>query len=62
MYDLKASQMNGQRSIIQDFMNHKFQPAKNICCEKGEGVVDHSTVTKYLSVGNYVDDQASSSW
>ena len=52
--DLKAAQMNMQHSLIQEFMFDKFklghhntvEATKNICCMKGEDVVDLSTVTR----------------
>ena len=47
--DLKAEQMDMQYCLIQKFMLYKFElvkATKNICCEKGEGAVDHSIITK----------------
>ena len=53
--DLKTSQMNVQRSRIREIMHYKFElgrnsaeVTKNICCEKGEGAVDPSTVNRWL--------------
>ena len=53
MCDLKATQMNVQYTVIQEFMFHKFKlghntvkATENICCVKCKGRVDHSTVTR----------------
>ena len=53
--DLKASQMNMQRSLFQELMLYEFErghntaeTAENICCAKAEKAVDHSTVTRHL--------------
>ena len=53
VYDLKATQMSLQLSLIWEFMLYKFELShnteeaiKNIRCVKGEGTVDHSTVIK----------------
>ena len=54
-HDLKAAQMSVQRSLIQKLMLYMFElchniakATENICCVKGEGSVDHSTVTRGL--------------
>ena len=51
--DLKAAQTNVQRNLNRKFMLYKFKlgdntarATKNICCVKGDGVVDHSTVSR----------------
>ena len=53
MYNLKASQMNVQFSLIQELMVYELkldhnaaETTKTICYAKGEGAVDHSTVTR----------------
>ena len=53
VYDLKATQMNVQHSLIQEIMLYKFEEGhnavkatKNFCCEKGEDAVDHTTVSR----------------
>ena len=53
--DLKAAQMKVQHSLSQECMLYKcelghiaMEVTKNICCVKGEGAVDHSTITKWL--------------
>ena len=54
MSDLKATQkMNPQCSLIKELMFEEFESgyiaaetAKNICCVKGEGIVDYITVTR----------------
>ena len=53
MFDLKASQINEQHSLIQKLMFYKFklghnaaEATENICCMKSEDEVDHNTVTK----------------
>ena len=53
--DLKAVQTNAQRSLIQELMFSEFtlshnavEATKSICCAKGEGTVDHSTVKRWL--------------
>ncbi|CAI9734926.1 Hypothetical predicted protein [Octopus vulgaris] len=45
--------MNMQSRLIWELMLHEFklghnamEAIKNICCTKGEGAVDHSTVTR----------------
>ena len=52
MCDLKAAQINVQRCLIWELMPYEFElvhntveATKNICCAKGEGAVDHRTVT-----------------
>ena len=47
--DLKAPQMNVQYCLILEFMFSEFEVSynvieatENICCIKGDGVVDHS--------------------
>ena len=39
---------------------------KNLCCAKGEGSVDHSTITKWIKKFHLgckkLDDQTRSSW
>ena len=54
MCDLKATQMNMECSLIQELMYYKFkqgynptEASKNICV-KGEGTVNHITVTRGL--------------
>ena len=51
--NLKGAQMNMQRSLIQEVMVYRFkvgynatETTTNICCVKGEGKVDPSTVNK----------------
>ena len=51
--DLKAAKMNMQRNLIQEIMVYEFKLGQNaeevnqnICCAKGEGLVDHSTVIR----------------
>ena len=67
--DLKVEQMNMKCNLIQKFILYKFQlvhntteMTKNICCVKGEGKVDHSTVNrglkKFRSSSKNIDDQA----
>ena len=53
--DLKAAQMSVQHSQNHEFILYKFElghnimeATKNICCMKGEGAIDHRTVTKWL--------------
>ena len=53
MWDLKVTQVNRQQSLIQELMLYKFElghntteATKNICCVKGEGIDDHSTVIR----------------
>ena len=71
MCDLKAAQMNVQHSLIRKLMLYEFEPGhnateatKNICFAKGEGAVDHNTVTrwfkKFRSGCKNLDDQARS--
>ena len=55
MWDSKAAQMNVQHSLIQELMLYKFKldhnikkTIKNICCAKGKGVIDYSTVTRWV--------------
>ena len=55
MWDLKAPQINMQQRLIQKFIlyefkvGHNFMKAtKSICCTKGEGSVDHSTVSQMV--------------
>ena len=71
MYDLKTTQMNVPHSLIQELMPHKFElghnvkeTTKNICCAKGEGTVDHTTITrwfkKFCSGCKNLDDQTRS--
>ena len=67
MYDLKAVQMN----LIWELLLDKFElghntaeAPKNICCVKGEGAIDHISVTRwfkkfYLGCKD-LDDQAMS--
>ena len=52
-YELKATQMNMQHSLIWKLMLYEFklgyntmEATKDICCVKDEGVVDHNTVTR----------------
>ena len=52
VYDLKPH-MNLQHSLIQELMLYEVElgrnvvkATKNICCAKGESVVDHSTVSR----------------
>ena len=55
MCHLKATQMNVQCSLIQEFILYLFklgyntlEATENICCAKGEGTVNHSTVTRWF--------------
>ena len=55
MYDLKAEQMNVQRTWSQKLMLYEFElshdiseETKNICCAKGKGSIDLSAVTRWL--------------
>ena len=55
MWDLKATEMKMQCSLIQELMlydfklDHNFVEAtKNISCTKDEGEVDHGAVVKWL--------------
>ena len=55
MCDLKAAQKNVEHSLIWKFMFYKFvlshnaaETTKNICCMKGEGAVDHSTIIRWF--------------
>ena len=50
--DLKVAQMKVSGSLNREFMFYRFEhdpnateAIKNICCVKGEGAVDHSTLT-----------------
>ena len=52
VHNLKAAQLNVQCSLIQELMLYGFklsycttEAPKNICCAKGGGDVDHSSVT-----------------
>ena len=54
VYNLKVTLMNVQCSLIWEFKVYEFelsyntaQASKNICCAKGEGTVDHSTVSRW---------------
>ena len=70
--NLKASQMNVQRGLIQENMLYKFDEGHNAvkatkkrnCKAKDEGTVDHNTVTrlliKFRSVYNNFKDKARS--
>ena len=71
MCDLKAPQMNVQHSLIQELLLYEFklghntaEATKNIYCMNGEGIVDHSTVTRWLKkfylCSKNIDDQARS--
>ena len=51
--DSKATSMNMQHILIQELIHYKFklgnntmEATKNIFHAKGEGIVDHSTVTR----------------
>ena len=51
-WDLKATQMNMQRSLIREFVLYEFEQrynvaetTKNISCVKGKRAVDHNIVT-----------------
>ena len=53
VYNLKVAQMNMQYSLIWELMLYKLEldhnaaeATKNICCVKGDGTFDHSTITK----------------
>ena len=55
VFDLKATEINMQPSLIWELMLYKFklshntaEATKNICYAKDEGTVDHSTVTKWF--------------
>ena len=72
LYDLKVTQMNIWNSLIRELMLYEFklkhsasEPSKNICCVKGEGAVDHSTVTncfkKFCLDRKKLDNKARSS-
>ena len=57
VFELNASQMNVQRNQIQKLIlyelelgNNAAEETKNIFCAKGEGAVDHNTVTRWLSL------------
>ena len=63
--------MNVQSSLIWELLCYKFklrhnitESTKNICCAKGEGAVDHSTVTRQMEKFHLrcknLDDQARS--
>ena len=59
LYDFKASQMNIQHCLIWEFMLFEFEmycnaavATKKICCVKGEGLVDYSTVTRWFKKFN----------
>ena len=67
--NLKGAQINIQCNLIQELMLYKFklvhnatEATKNICCAKGKGAVDHSSVTrgfKKFRLGcKNLDDQA----
>ena len=46
MCGFQTTQINMQQSNLRTYALHNaMEAAKNICCEKGEGIVDHSTVT-----------------
>ena len=57
MYDLKVTQINMQHNLIRDLMLYKFklgsndvEITKNVCCTKGNGVVNYSNqMVKILS-------------
>ena len=68
---MKAAQMNMKCCLIQEFMFYKFKLrnkiikiSKKICFVKGEGTVDHSTVSrwfkKFCSACKTLDNQAKS--
>ena len=53
--ELKVAPMNVQYRLIWKLIHYQFelghnttQPTKNIYCMKGEGAVDHSTVTRWF--------------
>ena len=53
MFDLKATQMSVQRSLIREIVLYEFEwgfnvaeRTKNICCAKGEGAADRGTVSR----------------
>ena len=55
VYDLKVMLMNVQHSLIQELILHEFklcyntkEATKKICCMKGEGKADHSTITRWF--------------
>ena len=58
--------MNMQHSLTWKFMldNNTEERARNICCTKGEGRVDRSTVRfkKFQSGCKKLDDQVRSGW
>ena len=65
---LKADHMNVQHSLIQELMVYEFEmdhntaeATKNICCAKGEGAIDHDSVSsgfkKFCSGYKTLDDQ-----
>ena len=64
--DLKAVQMNVQRSLIREVMLYKFElghktakATQNICCAKGEGAVT-GWFKKFRLKYKKVDDRARS--
>ena len=73
MYVLKDAQINLQNSLIREFILYKFEighnaveASKDSCGAKGEGLVDHRTVSRSLnklcSGCKKLDDQEGSSW
>ena len=55
IWDLKAIQINMQHGLIRELMLHKFEQShntaeatENIYCAKGQGAVDHTTVTRWF--------------
>ena len=55
MCDLKDTQMNVQCNLIQELTLYEFEldhnavkATKNICCARGEDIVDHSRVTRWF--------------
>ena len=67
-FDLKAAQMNMQRSLIQELILEEFErgydtveATKNICWSNGEDLVVHSTVARWFKK-ILLDNQASLRW
>ena len=69
--DLKVAHMNAQCSLVWELMFYEFElghntveAPRNICCAKGEGAVDQSTVSRWLkkfrSVCKNLNDRARS--
>ena len=53
MCDLKVAQLNVQPNLIREVIFNEFEldhnaaeTFKNICCAKGEDIIDHSRVNR----------------